>query len=976
MTLGHPRSRGTASHSPQRPLRAFISYAREDVDHLRHLEKHLAPLSREGSLAPWHDRMIVAGVERDAAIANKISESDIVLVLISADFIASDRCFEAELNAALIRKETGNAQVVAILVKPVDFSFTKVAHLHILPLGAEPISAWSNVDQAWLSVAKSIRQLVLQMRASLNSAQSSKMTLDSEILTNSRVDLIASFRFPDDWINKLANLLNASTQQSSDELDRISDTFGDPVELAKYYVEPHCQQFNPADDDEEDNRHVVREAIFNRLQAFLGGRADSSGNQLFVLADAGMGKTSLLLMLKLGHVFGLWPPGLDCVLIKLGHDSLKEIRGVDNRRNTILLLDALDEDASAWGSISTRLAELLEATTSFRRVIITCRTQFFSAGEDPFNRRGRVEVAGFLCSAIYLSLFNDEQVDEYCQRRVPHAIDAGSQVKAMLGQMRSLRCRPMLLAHVEDLLASEQQDWTEYSIYDALTRAWLLREHRKLRILHKQKAPSINDLLNASYAVALALQRKGQRRLSVDELAELVRGNTVTKSLYALDIGGRSLLNKNSSGEFRFSHYSFQEFLLTHGVATGSIRAKPPIRVTDQILSFILSWLKSAPKEAREKATMYSLDLSQARLPYIDLAFSNFQSTRLSGANLQVCNLKSACLEQADLRGADLSSATLDHAIAVNANFESAILQGASMRSAKLNNSIFRSSRLQGIEAENSHFELADMTGAQLTGAILYNANLTSANLTSANLQNANLQNANLTDTNLNDANLAGAVLTGCMIMGPIQRSFMKGVTLDFARWPDADLRGFDLEGARMNGAHFDRGTFQGANLSHAHLEKTRLVGAKMQCVNLAGGNLLGTDLCEADLSGAVLDGATLEEADVRGSILADASLNGCRLWGVCYDDKTIWPDRFDYHLAGAIKIDEPLAVGGKMGDLLALTRRKIQGRFMSLWRRASKSIRQEIVNWSETEGVDYAIEKAERRLAGSAEAKARPRKT
>ena len=98
--------------------------------------------------------------------------------------------------------------------------------------------------------------------------------------------------------------------------------FGDPVELAKYYVEPDCQEMNPADRHEED-RMVVKQPVMEKINEFLEQPSFQLGsNQLFVLSDAGMGKSALLAMLKLMHMTKFWPQDRNCVLKKIGHQNL------------------------------------------------------------------------------------------------------------------------------------------------------------------------------------------------------------------------------------------------------------------------------------------------------------------------------------------------------------------------------------------------------------------------------------------------------------------------------------------------------------------------------------------------------------------------------------------------------------------------------------------------------------------------------
>ena len=398
-----------------------------------------------------------------------------------------------------------------------------------------------------------------------------------------------AFKFASDWIPRLGESLLQQRKARLHEIDQMADIFGDPIELGNFYIEPHCQQFNPADDDEEEARYVVREPIFSRLQHFFGGATVTGGNQLFVLADAGMGKTSLLMMLKMAYVSSFWPKAFECILLKLGPDSLTEINKITSRRNKILLLDALDEDPSSWGRITQYLTQLLAATRTFRRVVITCRTQFFSGNEDPFNRRGQVSLSGYVCPVIYLSLFDEEQVEEYLKKRFPGAKDSIHLAKRMLAKIRSLRCRPMLLAHIEDMLQSESTAWSEFSIYEALIKTWLQREQRKMGERQQAVAPTINDLWSACRFVSVELHRRGKRELDEESLNIFIKLNPLIHHIPTMDIGGRSLLNKNSKGEFRFSHYSIQEFMIADSVIRGlEGNALGQIRPTDQSIAFIL----------------------------------------------------------------------------------------------------------------------------------------------------------------------------------------------------------------------------------------------------------------------------------------------------------------------------------------------------------------------------------------------------
>ncbi len=397
-----------------------------------------------------------------------------------------------------------------------------------------------------------------------------------------------------DLIKPLAKSLQRIWKKRDAELNAIYDTFGDPRPLASCYIEPRVQHHNPADHHEdEDAISYVRTPVFETINRFLNKETPLRGGrtQLFVLSDAGMGKTSLLLMFKLSHLFRFWPKRYDCLLLKLGTDTLERLRAHPNKGDTVLLLDALDEDPQAWGRIQERLVELLHAGEYFRRVIISCRTQFFPEGSaDPFGRPGRVEIGGFTCPMLYLSLFDDEQVEQYLAKRFPNQVSdrllfrlnpTRERAAELVPPMCSLRFRPLLLAHVENIIEEEQDllvaagtgpengesDWDVYRIYDVLVRAWLLREERKLVHHQSTGAPTMEILRELCTLVAVHLQISGNRTLLPDELAEMTERHPALKHLKEFDLGGRSLLNRNSEGEYRFSHYSIQEFLVVRALA-------------------------------------------------------------------------------------------------------------------------------------------------------------------------------------------------------------------------------------------------------------------------------------------------------------------------------------------------------------------------------------------------------------------------
>jgi DNA-binding NarL/FixJ family response regulator len=147
-------------------IRVFYSYAHSDELFRTELEKHLAMLLRQGVIGQWHDREIVAGRRWATSINHNLESADIILLLISPDFISSKYCYEKEMKRALQREQSGNARVIPIIVRSVDWTGAPFAHLQALPKDGKPVDSWPKSDEAWTDVAKGIRRAVGELRKS------------------------------------------------------------------------------------------------------------------------------------------------------------------------------------------------------------------------------------------------------------------------------------------------------------------------------------------------------------------------------------------------------------------------------------------------------------------------------------------------------------------------------------------------------------------------------------------------------------------------------------------------------------------------------------------------------------------------------------------------------------------------------------------------------------------------------------------
>jgi hypothetical protein len=142
------------------PLQVFCCYAREDQQYLYELKSHLMALQRENLIEIKADIDINPGTEWEREINHHLEKAHIILLLISADFIASDYCYEKEMRQALVRHEQGTACVVPIIIRPTDWQRMPFGNLQALPKDAKPIVKWQDRDSAFLSVTEGIRTIV------------------------------------------------------------------------------------------------------------------------------------------------------------------------------------------------------------------------------------------------------------------------------------------------------------------------------------------------------------------------------------------------------------------------------------------------------------------------------------------------------------------------------------------------------------------------------------------------------------------------------------------------------------------------------------------------------------------------------------------------------------------------------------------------------------------------------------------------
>ena len=142
-----------------------FSYSHADEAQRNELEKHLSPLKRMGKITTWHDRRIVPGQEFEHQIDHYFSQADIILLLISSDFIASDYCYQVEMTNALERHKKGEAVVIPVILRECAWHQLPFGSIMAATIDGKAISRFASHDEGYVQVADAVSRAIANLKA-------------------------------------------------------------------------------------------------------------------------------------------------------------------------------------------------------------------------------------------------------------------------------------------------------------------------------------------------------------------------------------------------------------------------------------------------------------------------------------------------------------------------------------------------------------------------------------------------------------------------------------------------------------------------------------------------------------------------------------------------------------------------------------------------------------------------------------------
>ncbi|WP_240360065.1 TIR domain-containing protein [Pyxidicoccus caerfyrddinensis] len=549
-------------HASGPPLQLFTSYAHADEEHLQRLKKHLAPLVSQGELELWHDRDTPLGQTWAREIDEHLKRADLVLLLITPDFLHSRYCYEVELPVALKRHEAGEARVIPVFVEPTSLQGVPYQHLQGFPpdIQSRPqtMAGWSRdkggPDAAWAAFVEQLRGVIRELREARPASAAAY----------SRKDYLEGFLRRMETLDRDAGFVPASFIEPEKDIEAPSSPADLTFEVDRDWSKaPPEATGSPVRQTHSSLSQLLRHPRTHRVTALLG--EPGSGKSVVLrrlgreLARAALGdsRAALPAWFSLGAYTDITAEGKPVSLeawlcASLEHRTpeerglVREFKEMLAEGSLVLLFDGLDE--MPRHDFDKRLEALRAFTRARGRVtmVFACRTRDFPS-------RSQFDV-----QQIRLAPFEARRVRDYLrQRGLPEPARVARELLAPGSPLAELAGNPFMLALVSHHLENYGRlPESQAQLLEAFVERQLGRLERRAGHLGRWKLESGLGRLS----LGLLDHFGAGTAVPVDALLGL-SGLVPDEGVLLVDaaISERLLVREADTGAVRFFHPRVQE---------------------------------------------------------------------------------------------------------------------------------------------------------------------------------------------------------------------------------------------------------------------------------------------------------------------------------------------------------------------------------------------------------------------------------
>lgn len=340
-----------------------------------------------------------------------------------------------------------------------------------------------------------------------------------------------------------------SSEEISEATSNYISTRGQSVDPSKYL------ELREALKEQNDSENLIQ--LFHKEFA----KRKNSKKFFLVLGDSGMGKTTFMINLYLKFQKKVVNrKRKDIYLIPLSNSNYKKkIEEIDvKNKEAILLLDAFDEDVTAWENPEKNLEDLVQLVTKFSIVILTSRGHFFSSRLDDVTKLNVFEnLAGkqnYELHKFFVSPISDHAINLYLIKKYWTLPARYFRAKKIVKRCPNLVVRPMILANIDYLIKEKKDYYFSAEIYLVLILSWIKRERKFI-----DEASIIS--FSKQVAMDMYTHRNDRKGLFINEQQLKTFLITSGIDIDSVILKTRSLLNRTKD-RYKFSHKSILEYFL------------------------------------------------------------------------------------------------------------------------------------------------------------------------------------------------------------------------------------------------------------------------------------------------------------------------------------------------------------------------------------------------------------------------------